>query len=160
MTSQISNWCGHTPTLLEARYTIEIADGQIIEATHIIKGCKLEMVGHKHDIDLMPVTLGSFDVIVIMDWSYKNQTEVICCEKIVGLPLPNRETLSVQGEKSDAVVGIISFIKAEKCLRKGYTAILDLVAEQPSEEKKIDHIRIIRDYPKIFPEDLPSTSSS
>ncbi|KAI3813958.1 hypothetical protein L1987_18694 [Smallanthus sonchifolius] len=50
-----------TPTLLEAKYIIEIADGQIIEATHILKGCKLELARHILDIDLMPVTLGSFD---------------------------------------------------------------------------------------------------
>ncbi|KAI3814047.1 hypothetical protein L1987_18789 [Smallanthus sonchifolius] len=53
-----------TPTLLEAKYTIEIADGQIIEATHILNDRKLEFVSHELDIDLMPVTLGSFDVIV------------------------------------------------------------------------------------------------
>ncbi|KAI3815978.1 hypothetical protein L1987_15662 [Smallanthus sonchifolius] len=68
--------------------------------------------------------------------------------------LPSVETLSVQGEKSGAVVGIISFVKAQKRLRKGHTAILALVAEQPSKEKKIDDIPIIRDYPEVFPEDL------
>ncbi|KAI3786598.1 hypothetical protein L1987_40396 [Smallanthus sonchifolius] len=56
---------------------------------------------------------------------------------------------------SGAVVGIISFRKAQKCLRKGHTAILALVAEQSSEEKKIDDIPIVRNYPKVFPEDLP-----
>ncbi|KAI3825067.1 hypothetical protein L1987_06543 [Smallanthus sonchifolius] len=84
-----------TPTLLEAKYIIEIADGQIIEATHILKCCKLELASHKLDIDLMPVTLGSFDVIVGMDWLSKNQAEIICREKIVRIPLPSGETLFV-----------------------------------------------------------------
>ncbi|KAI3704138.1 hypothetical protein L1987_74352 [Smallanthus sonchifolius] len=88
-----------TPTLLEAKYVIEIADGQIIEATHILMGCKLELASHKLDIDLMPVTLGSFDVIVGMDWLSKNQAEIICHKKIVRIPLPSGKTLSVQGEK-------------------------------------------------------------
>ncbi|KAI3810973.1 hypothetical protein L1987_20685 [Smallanthus sonchifolius] len=155
MTSQISYWCDRTPTLLEAKYTIEISYGQIIEAIHVLKGCKLGLVGHKLDVDLMPVTLGSFGVIVSLDWLSKNQAEIICHDKIVRLPLPNGETLSAQGIRSGAVIGIISFMKAQKCLRKGQTVILVLVAEQPYEEKKIDDIPIVRGYPELFPEDLP-----
>ncbi|KAI3775938.1 hypothetical protein L1987_45698 [Smallanthus sonchifolius] len=52
-------------------------------------------------------------------------------------------------------MGIISFVKAQKCLRKGHIAILALVAEQPSEEKKIEDIPIVRNYPEVFPEDMP-----
>ncbi|KAI3775001.1 hypothetical protein L1987_49569 [Smallanthus sonchifolius] len=52
-------------------------------------------------------------------------------------------------------MGIISFMKAQKCLRKGHTAILALVAEQPTEEKKIDDIPIVREFLEVFPEDLP-----
>ena len=41
----------------------------------------------------------------------------------------DKEPLEVQGDKSGAVVGIISFLKAQKCLRKGHTAILALVSD-------------------------------
>ncbi|KAI3819895.1 hypothetical protein L1987_13748 [Smallanthus sonchifolius] len=152
---KLSDMIKGTPTLLEAKYIIEIADGQIIKTTHILKGYKLELASHKLDIDLMTVTLGSFDVIVGMDWLSKNQAEIICCEKIVSIPLPSGENLSVQDEKLGAVMGIISFMKAHKCFRKGHTAILALVAESPSEEKKIDDIPIVRDFRKVFLEDFP-----
>ncbi|KAI3795656.1 hypothetical protein L1987_38313 [Smallanthus sonchifolius] len=56
-----------TKTPLEHKYSIEIADGKLIEATHILEGCKLGLSGHKLDIDLMPVTLGSFDIIVLLN---------------------------------------------------------------------------------------------
>ncbi|KAI3686197.1 hypothetical protein L1987_79870 [Smallanthus sonchifolius] len=65
---ELSSQLEINPTLLEHHYTVEIADGKVIEATHILKGCQLELSGHKLDIDLMPVTLGSFDIIVGMDW--------------------------------------------------------------------------------------------
>ncbi|KAI3682659.1 hypothetical protein L1987_82785 [Smallanthus sonchifolius] len=155
ISKKLSDMIKGTPTLLEAKYVIEIADGQIIEATHILKGCKLDLASHILDIDLMPVTLGSFDVIVGMDWLSKNQAEIICREKIVRVPLSNGETLSIQGERAGAVMGIISFMKAQKCLRKGHTAILALVAEQPSEEKKIEDIPVMREFLEVFPEDLP-----
>ncbi|KAI3727410.1 hypothetical protein L1987_67224 [Smallanthus sonchifolius] len=40
-------------------------------------------------------------------------------------------------------------MKAHKCLCKGHTAILALVTGQPSEEKKIDDIPIICNFPEI-----------
>ncbi|KAI3675981.1 hypothetical protein L1987_85577 [Smallanthus sonchifolius] len=155
ISKKLSDLIKETPTLLEVKYIIEIVVGQIIEATRILKGCKLELAGHKLDIDLMPVTLDSFDIIIGMDWLSKNQAEIVCHEKIVRIPLPSGETLSVQGERSGVGVGIISFMKAQKCIRKGHIAILAHVAEQPSEEKKIDDIPIFRDYPELFPEDFP-----
>ncbi|KAI3686594.1 hypothetical protein L1987_80274 [Smallanthus sonchifolius] len=152
---ELSGQLGINPTLLEHHYTVEIADGKVIEATHILKGCQLELSGHKLDIDLMPVTLGSFDIILGMDWLSKNQDEIICSEKIVRIPLPSGEILSVQGERSGAAIGIISFMKAQKCLRKGYTAILALVADKSTEEKKLEDIPIVLEFPEVFPEDLP-----
>ncbi|KAI3795401.1 hypothetical protein L1987_38053 [Smallanthus sonchifolius] len=59
-------------------------------------------------------------------------------------------------EKSGVVVHIISFVKAQKHIHKGHIVILALVTEQSYEEKKIDDIPIVRDYPELFPEDLPS----
>ncbi|KAI3731638.1 hypothetical protein L1987_62827 [Smallanthus sonchifolius] len=92
---ELSSQLEINPTLLEHHYTVEIADGKVIEATHILKGCKLGLSIHKLDIDLMPVTLGSFDIIVGMDWLSKNQAEIICNEKIVRIPLLSGEILSV-----------------------------------------------------------------
>ncbi|KAI3827998.1 hypothetical protein L1987_02087 [Smallanthus sonchifolius] len=112
---------------------------------HAVKHCRVELQRKQ------PVTrfYQSFDVIVEMDWLSKNQAEIVCREKIVCLPLPNGEILSVQGERSGAIMGIISFMKAQKCLHKGHTSILALVAEQPFEEKRIEDIPIVRDYPEV-----------
>ncbi|KAI3815523.1 hypothetical protein L1987_15194 [Smallanthus sonchifolius] len=71
------------------------------------------------------------------------------------LSLEGKSFLS-KAKGSGVVVGIIFFMKVHKCFRKGHTAILALVAEQSSEEKKIDDIPIVRNYPEVFPEDLPN----
>ncbi|XP_022032453.1 uncharacterized protein LOC110933543 [Helianthus annuus] len=117
---------GLTPTPLEVKHVVELADGKTIEASHVLFGCKLDLVGQVFDIDLLPVTLGSFDIVVGMDWLSKHQAEILSKEKIVCIPLPDGESLSVQGHRSGAVVGIISAMQAQKCLRKGYPASIDL----------------------------------
>ncbi|KAD3066982.1 hypothetical protein E3N88_34862 [Mikania micrantha] len=45
-------------------------------------------------------------------------------------------------------------MKAHKCLRKGYTAILALITDKIEEEKRIEDIPVVCDYSDVFPEDL------
>ncbi|GJV61788.1 putative reverse transcriptase domain-containing protein [Tanacetum coccineum] len=71
-----------TPTTLENHYDVELADGKIIGVNTIIRGCTLNFMNHPFNIDLMSVPLGSFDVIIGMDWLTKYHGVIICDEKI------------------------------------------------------------------------------
>nr|GEV73492.1 hypothetical protein [Tanacetum cinerariifolium] len=53
---------------LDISYAIELADGRVSETNIVLRGCALGLLGHPFNIDLMPVELGSFDVIIGMDW--------------------------------------------------------------------------------------------
>ncbi|KAJ0765680.1 putative nucleotidyltransferase, Ribonuclease H [Helianthus annuus] len=148
---KVSQILKRTLTLLNTKHTVELANGKSLEATHIVKDCNLVLAGQTFSIDLIPIVLGSFDVVIGMDWLSQHQAEIICKEKIVRIPRSSEEPLMIHGDKSGAIVGIISFLKAQKCLRKGHTAILALVSDTSSEERKIEDIPIVRD----FPEELP-----
>ncbi|GKD67726.1 hypothetical protein Tco_1321816 [Tanacetum coccineum] len=54
-----------TPTTLDHYYDVELADEKIITINTIIRGCTLNFLNHPFNIDLMPVELGSFDVIIV-----------------------------------------------------------------------------------------------
>nr|GEW15242.1 hypothetical protein [Tanacetum cinerariifolium] len=53
----------------------------------IIQGCTLNFMNHPFNIDLMHVPLGSFDIIIRMDWSTKYHGVIICDKKIIRVPL-------------------------------------------------------------------------
>ncbi|GJU50008.1 putative reverse transcriptase domain-containing protein [Tanacetum coccineum] len=53
-----------TPTTLDHYYDVELADGKIIGINTIIRGCTLNFLNHPFNINLIPVELGSFDVII------------------------------------------------------------------------------------------------
>nr|GFA78618.1 reverse transcriptase domain-containing protein [Tanacetum cinerariifolium] len=55
------------PTPLGSSYDVELADGKIVRIDTIIRGCTINFPNHPFNIDLMPVELGSFDVIIEMD---------------------------------------------------------------------------------------------
>ncbi|XP_021996245.1 uncharacterized protein LOC110893443 [Helianthus annuus] len=95
---------GLTPTPLETKHVVELADGKPIEASYVLLGCKLDLLGQVFDIDLLPVTLGSFNVVVGMDWLSKHRVDILCKEKIVRIPLPGGESLPVQGHRSGALI--------------------------------------------------------
>ncbi|XP_021971379.1 uncharacterized protein LOC110866541 [Helianthus annuus] len=152
---EFKDMLGLKSTKLDVPFTIELANGKVIESNNIIKGCSLELGGQKFKIDLMPVQLGSFDIVVGMDWLSTNQAEVVCYDKIIRIPLPNNETLLVHGEKNEMPLRIISCMKTRKCLRKGCIAFLAHIIDKKAKELKIEEIPVVKEFPEVFPEDLP-----
>ncbi|GJV05075.1 putative reverse transcriptase domain-containing protein [Tanacetum coccineum] len=150
-----------TPTTLDHYYDVELADEKIIGINTIIRGCTLNFLNHPFNIDLMPVELGSFDVIIGMDWLAKYHAVIVCAEKIVRIPWGN-ETLIVHGDGSDrgneTCLNMILCTKTQKYMLKGCHVFLAHVTtketEDKSEEKRREDVPIIRDFPKVFPEDF------
>ena len=54
-------------TKLTDSYEIELADGKLIKTSEILQGCTLQLKDHCFSIDLLPIELGSFDIVVGMD---------------------------------------------------------------------------------------------
>nr|GEY41225.1 reverse transcriptase domain-containing protein [Tanacetum cinerariifolium] len=59
------------------------------------QGYTLTLLNQPFKIDLMPIKLGSFDVVIGMDWLSKYHAKIICNEKVVHIPI-NGETLIIQ----------------------------------------------------------------
>ncbi|GKD76701.1 putative reverse transcriptase domain-containing protein, partial [Tanacetum coccineum] len=89
-----------TPTTLDHYYDVELVDRKKIRINTIIRGCTLNFLDHSFNIDLMPIELGSFDVIIGMDWLSKYHVVIDYAEKIVCIPWGN-ETLIVRGDESN-----------------------------------------------------------
>ncbi|GJZ66393.1 putative reverse transcriptase domain-containing protein [Tanacetum coccineum] len=122
------------PNDLGFSYEIEIASGQLVEIDKVIRGCKLEIEGHKFDINLIPFGSGSFDMIIGIDWLSNHKAEIICHEKVVRIPLLNGKVLRVLGEKS------------EENMRQLMSA--------KTKDKEQEELVVVRDFPKVFPDDL------
>ncbi|GKF33225.1 putative reverse transcriptase domain-containing protein, partial [Tanacetum coccineum] len=109
--------------------------------------------------------LGSFDVIIGMDWLAKYHAVIVCDEKLVRIPFGNK-TLIVRGNGSnrgnETRLNIISCTKmctkTQKYMLKGCHVFLAHVTtketEDKSEEKQLEDVPIIQDFPEVFLEDL------
>ncbi|GJS21664.1 putative reverse transcriptase domain-containing protein [Tanacetum coccineum] len=149
-----------TLTTLDTSYAVELADGRISETNIVLRGCTLGLLGHPFDIDLMPVELGSFDVIIGMDWLVKYHALIVCDEKVARIPYGN-EVLIIRGDNCDnrSKLNIISCMKTQKYIEKGCQVYLAQVtskkAEDKSEERRLEDVPIVREFLEVFPEDLP-----
>ncbi|GJU38594.1 putative reverse transcriptase domain-containing protein [Tanacetum coccineum] len=119
------------PSTLDVSYVVELADERITEMNTLLRGCMLGLLGHPFNIDLMPIELGSFDVIIGMDWLSKYHAVIICDEKLV---YPE-----VYSERMPSVLA----------------QVMEKKAEDKLEEKRLEDVLIIRDFSKVFLEDLP-----
>ncbi|GJX72082.1 putative reverse transcriptase domain-containing protein [Tanacetum coccineum] len=87
------------PTALDVRCTVELADARIAESNIIIRGYTLNLLDHLFSTDLLLVELGSFDVVIGMDWLSKYHDVIVYDEKIVCIPYGN-EILTIRGDGS------------------------------------------------------------
>ncbi|GJQ97065.1 putative reverse transcriptase domain-containing protein [Tanacetum coccineum] len=124
---------------LEERFMLEIYQN-VIGATYIIMDRVLKSVGDAKDLVTWRriVELG-FRVqealmLSLNDWLAYHRALIDCYEKIVRIPLPNGKILEVQGERPEKDLRSLACIKAD--------------------EKKLDDIRVVRDFPEVFPDDL------
>ncbi|GKB61646.1 reverse transcriptase domain-containing protein [Tanacetum coccineum] len=66
------------PITLDTTYDIEMADRNLVGTNTVIQGCTLILLNQPFEIDLMPIKLGSFDVVIGMDWLSKYHSRIIC----------------------------------------------------------------------------------
>nr|GFB58858.1 putative reverse transcriptase domain-containing protein [Tanacetum cinerariifolium] len=110
--------------------------------------------------DNVVAELGSFDVIVGMDWLKTYHALIVCDEKIIYVPFED-ETLIIRCNRSNNgnQLNIISCTKTQKYLLKGYPVFLANITtktiKDKSKEKQLEDVPIVRDFFEVFLEDLP-----
>nr|GEV46324.1 reverse transcriptase [Tanacetum cinerariifolium] len=119
--------------ITDISYVVELADGKVVEAVTIIRGCTLNLLGHPFNIDLMPLEVGSFNVVIDMDWLSKYHAIIVCDVKIVCFPYDN-EILMIHGNRSDGGrnyrLSIILCTKTQNYIKKGCHVFLEKITKR------------------------------
>ncbi|GJX27792.1 putative reverse transcriptase domain-containing protein [Tanacetum coccineum] len=156
--TRFSSMLNIKPVKIRASYKVELADGRIVSTNIVLKGCTLNLVNHLFEIDLMPIKLGTFDIIIGMNWLVKHDAVIIFGEKVVRIPYGNK-MLIVESDKGVSRLKVISCIKARKYIERGCHLFLAHVTEKKSKEKRLEDVPVILDFPEVFPEEFPGLPS-
>ncbi|GJV34268.1 putative nucleotidyltransferase, ribonuclease H [Tanacetum coccineum] len=91
----------------------------------------------------------------------EQHAEVVCHEKYIRVPYGNN-VLIIQGERSrvrnESRLKVISSIRTQRYIEKGCRVFLIQVTKKEEveiPEKRIEDVPVVRDFPEVFPEDLP-----
>ncbi|GJX96162.1 hypothetical protein Tco_0351960 [Tanacetum coccineum] len=74
----------------------------------------------------MPIKLGTFDIIIGVDWLVKHDAVIVCGEKVVHIPYGDK-TLIVKGDKGVSQLKVISCIKARKYIERAYKEVMEVL---------------------------------
>nr|GEW27365.1 putative reverse transcriptase domain-containing protein [Tanacetum cinerariifolium] len=142
------------PVKLNLSYEVELANEKLVSTNSVLIGCTLNLHDHLFDIDLMPIELGTFDVIVGMDWLVEHDSLIVCGKKEVHVPYKNK-MLVVKSDSSVSRLKVISCIKARKYIERGSQLFIAQVTEKEPTKKQLQDVLVICNFPEVFPDDLP-----
>nr|GEW31712.1 putative reverse transcriptase domain-containing protein [Tanacetum cinerariifolium] len=142
------------PVKINSSYEVKLADGKVVSTNYVLRGCTLNLLDHLFDIDLMLIELGTFDVIVGMDWLVERDALIVCGKKEVHVPYKNK-TLVVKSDSSVSRLKVISCIKARKYIERGSQLFIAQVTEKEPAKKQLQDVPVICNFPEVFPDDLP-----
>ncbi|KAI3797332.1 hypothetical protein L1987_32588 [Smallanthus sonchifolius] len=139
---------------LDEPLEIEAANDKSFLVFDIYKNFKLRAGGETFLIDLIPMTMGDFDVIVGMDWLSKNKANILCGPKVIQLVSPTGESFYIEGENKGKV-RLCSYVKATKYMARGCKAYMDCVADMIEKVKDIRDVLVVNQFEDVFLDELP-----
>ncbi|GJR24253.1 putative reverse transcriptase domain-containing protein [Tanacetum coccineum] len=110
------------PITIDTFYNIEMADRNLVSTNTVIQGCTLTLLNQPFKIDLMPIKLGSFDVVIapVLFVKKKDGSFRMCIDyqELNILTIKNRYPLPRIDDLFDQLQGSSVYSKID--LRSGY----------------------------------------
>nr|GEW61820.1 hypothetical protein [Tanacetum cinerariifolium] len=129
VSTKFSTLIDNEPVELDTFYDVELADGKVLK-------------------------LGSFDIIIEMDWLSRYDAAILCGKRKVRIPLEGK-TLVIKGNRNNSRLKIVSYIKARKYIENG-----SILSSSNQARNKGEAIRRCSCYPRfsIAPSEMKELS--
>nr|GEW43620.1 reverse transcriptase domain-containing protein [Tanacetum cinerariifolium] len=147
--TRFSSMLNIDPVKIRSSYDVELADGRVVSTNTVLKSSTLNLVNRIFEIDLMLSELGTFDVIIGMDWLVKHDAVIFCGEKVVRISYEDK-TLIVESDKGVSRLKVISCIKSGKYIKRGCHLFLAHITEKKLKEKQLEDMPVIRNFLEVF----------
>ncbi|KAL0544225.1 hypothetical protein IC582_019338 [Cucumis melo] len=128
--------------------------GDVLLVSEVLHDCEVVVEGLCMLVDLLPLELQTFDVILGMDFLFTHYASMNCHGKEVTFTKPSSTKVVFRGERKIIPTSLISALKVEKLLRKGCTAFLAHVVEVQEEKLKPEDVPVVNEYLDVFPADV------
>jgi hypothetical protein len=144
-----------SPEPLEYELSVSTPLGDTLISNLVLKSCMFCIEGRELSADLVLLGMHDFDVILGMNWLAAYHASVDCFEKEVVFRPPGELEFRFKGSRLPTLPHMISALRANRFLRKGCRGFLASVVDLQKKELEIVDIPVVREFPDVFPEDLP-----
>ena len=145
------------PAMEKLAYDMHVTSplGHSVSVNSVYRNFPIVIQAREFLVDLIILPFREFDLILEMHWLTKHHTIVNCDKKIVLIKCSNLSEVTVQGIRSESIPKVISAMEARRFLRKDCEAFLALILNFKRKQVKFENILVIREFPDVFPEELP-----
>ncbi|KAL5569524.1 hypothetical protein UlMin_026099 [Ulmus minor] len=142
--------------LISRVFRTSLPSGDVLISTHWLRAIPVLVSNRELYVDLIMLDLHDYDVILGMDFLSKYNATIECRHRRVVFRPTEGDEFSYVGEGGRSHKVIISSMRARKLLSSGCQGYLVTVVDTTHEEKfKPEEIAVVREFPDLFPEELP-----
>ncbi|XP_070041308.1 uncharacterized protein [Nicotiana tomentosiformis] len=131
-----------------------ITVGDTIVVDFVYRSCVVTIWGYKTRVDLLPLSMVDFDMLLGMDWLSPWHTILNCHAQTVILAMSGVLGLERRGFLNYVPSRVISHLKAQRMVEKGCLAYLAFVRDVSADTTSIESAPVVRDFSDVFSTDL------
>nr|XP_004237286.1 uncharacterized protein LOC101250208 [Solanum lycopersicum] len=146
------------PDILDEPFLISTPVGASMVVDRVYKGCPISLPNRVAFVDLIELHMLNIDVIFGMNRLHACFASIDCRTRVVKIPFPNEPVFQWKGGNSNPKGNIISCLKSCKVIAKGSIYHIVRGRDFESEVPPIESVPVVREFPEIFPDDLPGIS--
>eukprot|EP00253_Pinus_taeda_P017231 PITA_17231 len=138
-------------------WLVQLATGAKRQVTAKINDCSFTIADQPITADLNILPLGSYDILIGMDWLEKHWSLVDCKTKVIYYRDQQGNSKEMQGIRRPVQVRPITANQLVKCVRKGCQVYAIQVGYVNSKDKSasLNNIPVIQEFTDVFPEEIP-----
>ncbi|GFS42853.1 hypothetical protein Acr_00g0082060 [Actinidia rufa] len=140
---------------LEYELSVSLSSGDTMICDRIYSSCEIRVNNVPMYVDLIPLEMHGFDVILGMDWLSSYRALIDCELKRVVFHSFAHSGLIFEGVGIVPPPYLISSMKARRLIQKGSQAFLCSIVDTHVSPPTLEDIHVVREFPDVFPDELP-----
>ncbi|GFY91100.1 hypothetical protein Acr_07g0012960 [Actinidia rufa] len=146
-----------SPVSLEYELSVLLPSGDSMLCDRVYNSCEIRVNDVPMYVDLIPLEMHGFDVILGMDWLSSYRALIDCELKRVVFHSFAHSGLIFEGVGVVPPPYLISSMKARRLIQKGSQAFLCSIVDTHVSPPSLEDIHVVREFPDVFPDELPGS---
>jgi hypothetical protein len=134
---------------------VEMASGAKQKVGGKVTGCALNLGEFFMRVNLYVTILGSYDVMIGMDWLETHEAILNCKTKRLSLVDDEGQRRVIVGRNQGVSLRFVSSLQLRKSMRKGCELYVILALNEKGVAEGLEHLPVVKEFADVFPEELP-----